>query len=200
MSARYKTTRVWPIPNAPIPLMVQDGVIFTISTYSHAPPALANRTMIRLCSVDVWIQNLVSHSELSIEIIVGMGNSRTILDPTILGSKEVPRLDLDQPYLTPHQPWYGIRSGCSAFTGVVYAEDLYHGGLVGFPIEWERPVMGVCRNRRPLRLRYRKEERPCMHLANDANCPTIWGRPHFSPPTTRLQAEIMGMVTFESDQ
>ena len=194
-----KTTRTWPIPRASI--VAQDNEIFTIGYYGPSTDGRHNPTDIRLCSVDVWIQNLTSHSDLSIEIMAGIGNNRTVIRAAGTMSYHDPaRLDLAQRELSPHSPTYAIQQGSVGFQNVGYVPDMLYGDPnSGVPITWERPVIGVVRNRRPLRFRWRKEERPYAHLWEQA-VPTIWGRPHFSPASTHLEAEIMGFVTFEADQ
>ena len=193
-----KTTRVWPIPAASI--IAQDNEVFTISYYGPWGDRTAvNFTDIRLCSVDFWIQNLTSHSELSIEVMAGIGNRVTVRDQAgIMSYHDPARLDLAQCELKSHAPYYAINQGCAAFMSSCYQPSPDPGGAVA--ITWQRPVIGVVRNRRPLRFRWRKEERPYANLYTIGDGPVIWGRPHFPPATTPLQAEIMGMVTFEADQ
>ncbi|MFH1110374.1 MAG: hypothetical protein V1790_14430 [Planctomycetota bacterium] len=203
MPINAKTTRVWPIPRASIPLLARDNEVFTIACYRPSRHT-ANWTPIRLCSVDLWIAKLTSHQDLAIDIIVGIGWGTSILEEHFVSSDDIPRLDettnpesgeMFQPRLPLHQSWYGISRGGAGFNS-------FYGDWSGNQVEvqWERPVIGVCRNRRPLRFRWRKEERPEMHLWNENAAPTIWGIPHFSPASTPIAAVIEGMVTFESEQ
>ena len=191
-----KTTRAWPIPTTPLCLFNEPPYFLTISTYRPRPLTNPiNRIELRLCSVDLWMGNVAGGADFSLDIVVGMGNINTITNRWILHPPEIPLLDSAHGMLLDTFIEYGITGGSAGMLAT------YHGPSdQAVLINNSQQVIGSLRPARPLRFKWRKEERPMMELYYSDGCPCIWGRPRIGPGGIGSVPTIGGMVTFEADQ
>ena len=191
---RMMTTRTWPIPWLGY-TNVQNDIPFTIGSYGPPTDILQNNTDLRLCSVDLSIVLATdAPDDVSIEVVVGIGNPRLVSAATFIQSVSIPRLDPFHAALANHR----TMQRCTGIAGEVGCE---YTPRTGSPvlIEGERPVIGVVRKRRPLRYRWQKAARPEMQLYSNTAAPCIWGIPHWA--NTGLHAIwLVGMVTFECEK
>lgn len=188
-----KTTRVWPIPPQSPLYVIRDGIPFTISAYAPPTSMPDNFTLIRLLSVDLWLENSANFADLSIEVSVGIGNLSTITGASLVDSADVSPLDPFHPSLTPHRVHYNVTGIASEIT-----EYQPRGGAV-IPVWAAKAIIGSFNKRRPLRYRWRKAERPEMQLYSRSACPCLWGLPRFVE-SGGVGMKCAGQVTFECEQ
>jgi hypothetical protein len=169
----------------------------TISAYqpSSLHWALSPRVGIRLCSVDLWMGNLAAGVDFSLDILVGIGNITTIIQSSLVREDYVPVLDPGHGILPLTMIRYGIVQGSAGTLATYYGPSGQEVLLNN-----SQQVIGSLRAARPVRFRWRKEERPAMELYQPDGCPCIWGRQRIGPGGLPTTPTIEGMVVFESEQ